>query len=58
MSENVSDKLKDAAEQAKQSAAKHEDRLETAGSEAEEIVHELVVRSREKLAEERNHHAG
>jgi hypothetical protein len=58
MSENVSDKLKGAAEQAKQSAEKHEDRLAAAGSEAEQVVHDIAVRSGEKLAEERNHRAG
>jgi hypothetical protein len=58
MSENVSDKLKGAAEQAKQSAEKQEDRLAAAGSEAEKIVHDIAVKSGEKLADERNHRAG
>ena len=56
MSEN--DKRKRAAEQAKQSAEKHEDRLAAAGSAAEKVVHELAVKSGEELAEERSHHAG
>jgi hypothetical protein len=43
---------------AKQSAAKHDDQLAAAGREAEEVVHELAVRSCEKLAEERDHRAG
>jgi hypothetical protein len=50
MSDNVSDKLKGAAEQAKQSAEKQEDRLAAAGSEAEKVVHELAVKSGEKRA--------
>lgn len=58
MSENVSEKLKRAVEQAKQSADEHEDRLAAAGSEAEKVVHEVAVKSGEKLAEERNHRAG
>jgi hypothetical protein len=58
MSDNVSDKLKGAAEQAKQSGEKQADRLAAAGSEAEEVVHELAVKSGEKLAEERDHRAG
>jgi hypothetical protein len=58
MSDNVSDKLKGAAEQAKQSAEKQEDRLAAAGNEAEKAVHELAVKSGEKLVEERNHRVG
>jgi CRISPR/Cas system-associated protein Csm6 len=58
MSENVSHTLKGAVERAKQSAEKQEDRRGAAGSEAEEVVHELAVKSGEKLAQERNHRAG
>ncbi len=58
MSENVSDGLERAVEQAKQSAEENEDRLAAAGSEAEKVVHELAGKSGEKLAQERNHRAG
>ena len=54
----MSDKLKGAVEQAKQSAEEHKDRLAAAGSQAEEVVHELAVKSGEKLTQERNHRAG
>ena len=56
MSEN--DKRKRAAEQVKQFAEKRQDRLAAAGSEAEKVVHELAVKSGEKLVEERKHRAG
>ena len=58
MSENVSHTLKRAFEQAKQSAEKHEDRLAAAGTEAEKVVHDLAVKSGERLAQEHDHRAG
>ena len=54
----MSDKRKSSVEHAQQSAEKHEDRLAAAGTEAEKVVHDLALKSGERLAQERDHRAG
>jgi hypothetical protein len=55
MSDEMSEKMKGAAERAKQSAGRREEEVQAAGEHAEEVTHEVIVESGEKLAEEKAH---